>query len=87
MKKMTATVAKELSKLSGTTITRFSDAIAIIHLHTILGMTNCFIDGKLNDLKVVKAELEERGFRCHIEQVGGFFGTPPEGPKFLSVEW
>lgn len=81
MKKLTADVAKRLSSKSDLTIKSFQDAISIIELHTTLGFTNCFIDGELKDLKVVKVELQDRGFRCFIEDVGN-----PEN-KFLTVEW
>jgi hypothetical protein len=37
----------------------------------VFGHTDTFIDGDVKDLKVIKKEFEERGFQCHIENVGG----------------
>ena len=84
MKKLTAEVAKRLTnKSTASEAKTFQDAINFIASEAKLGHTSTFIDGKLKDLEVIKAELEERGFRCYIEQTG----FPPSGPKFLSVEW
>jgi len=80
MKKLTAEVAKNISKRSTASVANtFQDAINFIASQASLGHTNTFIDGKAKDLKVIKKELEERGFRCYIENVGG--------PQYLSVEW
>jgi hypothetical protein len=88
MKKLTAKVAKQLSnKSTASYITNFNSAILFIQINAKLGMSNCFIDGTEKNLKVLKKELQERGFRCHIETTGGFFGSVPTSKPFLSVEW
>jgi hypothetical protein len=88
VKKLTAKVARRLSKNTRATVAlNFPHVIKFLASEARNGHTNTFIDGDLKDLEVIKKELEERGFRCHIEQTGfAEFGTLG-GPKFLSVEW
>jgi hypothetical protein len=80
MKKLTAEVARKISTRSDAGFANtFQDAVNFIAAQAKLGHNNTFIDGSMKDLKVIKAELEERGFRCHLDDVGG--------AEFLSVEW
>ncbi len=87
MKKLTAKVAKNLSEIheANKYITSFQEVVHKIELHAKMGFTNCFIDSSDSDLLVLKKELEQRGFRCHIEQTG--FEQPNHNPKYLTVEW
>ena len=75
MKKLTAKEAQRLSKQATTKASTFQDVLDLIVANSKLGLLNCFIDGKLEDLKVISQELTERGFVCHVR------------PKYIEVEW
>lgn len=88
MKKLTAKVAKKMADESTVSfITTFQGAITYIQINAKLGYKNCFIDGSTKKLTVLKKELQERGFRCHIESTGGMFGKHDTSLPFLTVEW
>jgi len=88
MKKLTAKIAANMADKSTVSyVTTFQSAITYIQINAKLGYKNCFIDGSKKNLKVLKKELEERGFRCFIETTGGMFGKHDTSNPFLTVEW
>lgn len=86
MKKMTQKVAQRLSNAySNKQINTFQEVIDRIKLHTEIGFNTCFVDSSKSNLIVIKAELEERGFTCHWQQLET--GDSEDTIPFLSVEW
>ncbi len=78
MKKFTAKVAKHLSETQVATEPKtFQDVINFLEVEARCGHSNTFIDGKKKVLKVIKKELEERGFNCYLNKED----------KFLEVYW
>lgn len=81
MKKLTANVAKSISRRSKSCeVKTFQDAIDTIVQFSKLEMRNCFLDGEHGDLVTVAQELKERGFKAYMEH------TALKG-YYLSVEW
>lgn len=73
MKKFTAKVAKKLSEnTKATEPTTFQDVINFLEVEARCGHSNTFIDGKRKTLKVIKKELEERGFNCYLSKSDGY---------------